>query len=75
MEEEKLKVEKRLYNLEKAGFSTNLFFIHPLTSISSTLHLLASGEIGSTDEDHGGQQVEEERVFHQQGLLGALCKL
>ena len=41
------------------------FFIHPLTSISLTLYFLASGEIESTDEDHGAQQAEEERVVRQ----------
>ena len=60
-----MKVKRNLDDLEKAGFPGNIFFIHPLTSISLTLYFLASGEIESTDEDHGGQQAEEERVVRQ----------
>ena len=40
VEEENMKVERNLYVLEKAGFSRNVFFIHPLTSISLTCTLL-----------------------------------
>ena len=61
---EEEKVQRNLDCLEKAGFSRNVFY-SPL-DLNFFNIVFSSGEIESSDEDHGGLPAEEEeRIVHQ----------